>query len=61
MNRFVIEEDVNSEIVNILELEKTSWGMFFGLDPKYDEFEEERNQKGIGRFAIYCTENININ
>ena len=54
MNRFVIEEDTNSEVVNILDLEKTSSAKFAGLDPKckdQEKFKEERNQKGIGRFV----------
>ena len=51
MNRFVIEEDTNSEVVNILDLEKTSLAMFLDSDPKYSEFEAERHQKGIGRFV----------
>ena len=47
MNRFAIDEDPGFEIVKVLELEKTSEAMSYPNDPEYENFENERNQKGI--------------
>ena len=52
MNRFAIEEDENCEIIKIFELEKSSDKMSYSYDPEYENFEEERNQKGMS-FFIY--------
>ena len=50
MNRFVVEEDAASEILKILELDKTSFKMSYPdpkVNPEYKNFEEERKQKGM--------------
>ena len=50
MNRFAVEEDAASEILKILELEKTSMKMSDSdseYNPEYKNFEEERKQKGM--------------
>ena len=46
MNRFVVEEKANFEIVKIFELGKSSIKMSDSDDPKYSNFEEERSYKG---------------
>ena len=59
MNRFAVDEDAASEILKIFELEKTSCEISLPepyLSPEYENFEEERKQKGkdlikIGRFV----------
>ena len=50
MNRFAVEEDAASEILKILELEKTSFKISWPNpkhNPEYKNFEEERKQKGM--------------
>ena len=50
MNRFAVEEDAASEILKILELEKTSFKISRPnpkYNPEYKNFEEERKQKGM--------------
>ena len=39
MNRFAIDEDAGFEILNVLELEKSSFKMSNPLDPKYKNYE----------------------
>ena len=49
INRSVIDEDGGSEVLKILELEKTSWK----IENREDiNFEKHMNQKGIGRFIM---------
>ena len=50
MNRFAVEEDAASEILKILELEKTSLKISWSeskYNPEYKNFEKERKQKGM--------------
>ena len=47
MNRFSIEEEANFEIVNILELGKSSLKKSWPDHSEYSNFEENRNQKGM--------------
>ena len=47
MNRFAVEEDAASEILTILELEKTSLKMCYSKDPEYKDFKDARNKKGM--------------
>ena len=47
INRFAIDEDAGFEIVEVLELEKTSLRMSEPRHPEYKNFETERKQKGI--------------
>ena len=51
MNRFTIEEEANFEIVKIFELGKSSWKMSYS-NPEYSNFEEDRDQKGMGSINI---------
>ena len=44
MNRFAIDEDSSIEVVKVLQLEKTSWAMSNPEDPKYNNFENDREQ-----------------
>ena len=46
MNRFAVEESANFEIVEIFELEKSSFKMWHS-DPL--EYHEDRKQKGMSR------------
>ena len=45
MNRFAIDEDAGYEILNILELKKTSMKMSWPDDPEYGNYEIERKVK----------------
>ena len=48
MNRFAVEEDAASEILNIFELEKSSIKMAESdYNPGYKNFKKERKQKGM--------------
>ena len=50
INRFSVEEDAASEILKILELEKTSIKISDSdseYNPEYKNFEKERKQKGM--------------
>ena len=48
MNRFAIDEDAGFEILNVLELEKTSYKMSRSKDPKYKNYEIGRIVKVMG-------------
>ena len=48
MNRFAIDEDAGFEILNVLELEKTSYKMSRPKDPKYKNYEIGRIVKVMG-------------
>ena len=48
MNRFAIDEDAGFEILNVLELEKTSLKMSRSKDPKYKNYEIGRIVKVMG-------------
>ena len=50
INRFAIDENAASEILNIFELSKTSMKMSHPRDPNYKNFTEERQQKGMDHF-----------
>ena len=52
MNKSAIDEDASSEVLKILELGTTSMKISCREDPEYENFEKERNQKGIGRFIM---------
>ena len=47
MNRFAVDEDTASEILKIFELGKTSDKMSNPENSEYENFEEERKQKGM--------------
>ena len=47
MNRFAVDEDAGSEILMVLELQKSSWKMFDAEHPEYENSENERQQKGM--------------
>ena len=47
MNRFTINKNASFEIVKVLELEKTSFEMSNQENPEYENFVNERTQKGI--------------
>ena len=47
MNRFAVDEASASEILKIVELEKTSHKMYYAGMSEYKNFEEERKQKGM--------------
>ena len=55
MNRFAIDEDAGFEILNILELKKTSMKMSRPEDPEYKNNETERKVKGMGPVDIFLT------
>ena len=46
MNRAAVDEEDQSEILKIFELEKTSWAMSDPNHPEYENFEFQREQKG---------------
>ena len=46
MNRFAVDEDAASEILNIFEVDRTSRKMSNPEDPEYKKFEKERKHKG---------------
>ena len=48
MNRFAIDEDAGFEIISVLELEKTSYKMSGHKNPEYENYEFERQVKGLG-------------
>ena len=48
MNRFAIDEDAGFEILNVLELEKTSYKISRSKDPKYKNYEIGRIVKVMG-------------
>ena len=48
MNRFAIDEDAGFEILNVLQLKKTSNKMSNPLDPKYKNYEIGRIVKVMG-------------
>ena len=50
INRFAIDENSASEILNIFELAKTSMEMSLPGDQNYKDFTEERQQKGMDHF-----------
>ena len=52
MNRFAIDEDASSEILNILELGKTSMDISWPGAENYVNFTEERQQKGMEHFIV---------
>ena len=54
MNRFGVDEDAAFEVINVLELRKTSRKMFWPEDPEYPNFENERKQKGMGLVNMVC-------
>ena len=54
MNRFGVDEDAASEVINVLELGKTSDKMSDPEDPEYTNFENERKEKGMGLFIVIC-------
>ena len=54
MNRFSVDEDASFEILNVLELGKASEKMSDPNDPQYANFENERNEKGMGLVNMLC-------
>ena len=54
MNRFGVDEDAAFEVINVLELGKTSEKMCYPKHPEYPNFENERKEKGMGLFIVIC-------
>ena len=54
MNRFGVDEDAAFEVINVLELGKTSVKMSYPIHPEYANFENERKEKGMGIFNVIC-------
>ena len=54
MNRFGVDEDAAFEVINVLELGKTSHKMSYRKDPEYPNFENERKEKGMGLLNMIC-------
>ena len=54
MNRFSVDEDASSEMLNVLELGKTSEKISNYLDSDYAKYENERKEKGMGLLNIIC-------
>ena len=52
MNRFGVDEDAAFKVINVLELEKISSKMSWPKDLEYSNFENERIDKGMGRFIV---------
>ena len=52
LNRFSVDEDASFEVLNVLELGKTSWKMSDPDEPEYASFENERKEKGMGLAII---------
>ena len=52
MNRFTIDEEAKFEIVKVFELAKSSYKMMSSNHPEYSNFEEDRDQKGMGSINI---------
>ena len=50
MNRAAVDEDDQSEILKIFELEKTSREMSSLNHPEYENFDVQRKQKGMVSF-----------
>ena len=47
MNRAAVDEQDQSEILKIFELEKASLEMSYAKHPNYENFEFQREQKGL--------------
>ena len=59
MNRFGVDEDSAFEVINVLELRKTSEKMSWPKDPEYPKFENEREEKGMGPLnMVYIQETV---
>ena len=54
MNRFGVDEDAAFEVINVLELGKTSEKMSYPKHPEYPNFENERKEKGMGLLNMIC-------
>ena len=61
MNKFGVDEDASFEVINILELGKTSTKMSLPKHPEYSKFENERREKGRGLVCFLETNLIQIN
>ena len=54
MNRFGVGEDAAFEVINVLEVGKTSTKMSYSNHPEYSNFEIERKEKGMDLFIVIC-------
>ena len=54
MNRFGVDEDAAFEVINIMELGKTSLKMSYPKHPEYKIFHNERKEKGMGLVSMAC-------
>ena len=54
MNRFGVDEDAAFEVINVLELGRTSHKMSWPKHPEYQNFENERKEKGMGLVNMIC-------
>ena len=52
MNRFSIDENTSCEILKIFELGKSSYAMSWSNEEIYNNFVEERKQKGMDQFIV---------
>ena len=50
MNRAAVDEEDQSEILKIFELERSSEKMWYPEHSEYENFEEERKHKGMLSF-----------
>ena len=53
-NRFAVDENASFEILNVLELGKSSEKMSYPEDSQYQTFENESKEKGIGLLNMVC-------
>ena len=58
MNRFAIDENASCELLNTVELMKTSTEISWREDPNYKNFAEERKQKGMDHFIVIVNNQI---
>ena len=53
-NQFAVDEDASCEVVNVLELGRTSHKISWFWDPDYANCENERKEKGMGLINLVC-------
>ena len=58
MNRFAIDENASCEILKPIELVKTSREISRPDGDNYENFAEEREQKGMGHFIVIVNHKI---
>ena len=58
MNRFAIDENASCEILKKFELGKSSLNMSWPEGKNYDNFVEERHQKGMDHLSMFLNNQI---